>query len=57
MKEISKREMEKLVDAGVLINTRNGFINRKGYSVSFYRSKHKRYIEDWYANKARQLKN
>ena len=49
--------MELLIKNGYLMNTETGFVSRTGYHVGFYRtSSGKRYIEDFYANKAEELK-
>ena len=58
LKQITKQEIQKLLDAGVLRNTHRGYVNRKGNEVGYYRTTgagKKRYIEDWYANKAQKL--
>lgn len=63
--QVSKEDMQALLDAGIIKNTKNGYIdpNRKGegefyYHVGYYKTKgsaKKRYIEDWYAKKAKKL--
>lgn len=55
MKLITKEEMELLIKNGVLSNSRNGMIDRRGNTVGFYRTRNKRYIEDKYANIAAKL--
>ena len=58
IKQITKQEIQKLLDAGILRNTHRGYVNRKGNEVGYYRTTgvgKKRYIEDWYANKAQKL--
>ena len=55
MKFISKEEMKKLIDNNYIRNSRRGFVNSQGYTVSFYRTKNKRYIEDKYADIAKKL--
>lgn len=56
IKPISKKEIEKLVEKGVIRNTHTGYVNNKGYHVGYYKtSGNKRYIEDYYANKAKSL--
>ena len=60
LKEISKNEIEKLIEAGILKNTGQGYVNpKKNYRVGYYRTKGagaKRYIEDFYADMAGKLK-
>lgn len=59
IKIITKEELQKLIDAGILKNTNRGYVNKKGYTVGFYRTKgagRKRWIEDWYADKAKKIK-
>jgi hypothetical protein len=58
LKEISKQEIEKLIKAGYLKNTGKGYVNpKKNYRVGYYKTcgAH-RYIEDWYADKAKNLR-
>lgn len=56
IKPISKKEIEKLMDKGIIRNTHKGYINKKGYHVGYYKtSGDKRYIEDYYADKAKSL--
>lgn len=59
MKEISKEGIEKLIKAGILKNTGEGYVNpKKNYRVGYYRTKgssKRRYIEDWYADMAMKL--
>ena len=54
MKEISKQGIEKLIEAGILKNTGEGYVNPgKNYRVGYYRTKgvaKKRYIEDRFYN-------
>ena len=39
------------------MNTGRGFVSKTGYHVGYYRtSSGKRYVEDWYADKAQELK-
>lgn len=49
MKEISKKEIEKLIKTGYLKNTGKGYVDSNGRPVGYYRTKgvsKKRYIED-----------
>jgi len=55
IKEISNEGMQKLIKDGVIKNSRNGFVNQKGFTVGFYRTRNKRYIEDKYADMAKRL--
>ena len=48
IKEISKQEIQKLLDAGIIRNTHLGYVNQKGNDVGYYRTSgagHKRYID------------
>ena len=58
IKVITKKELQKLLDTGIIRNSHKGFVNRKGNEVGYYRTAgaaHKRYIQDWYADKAQKL--
>lgn len=50
IKQISKQGIEKLLKDGVIRNTRRGYVDSKGEHIGFYKTVHKRYIEDYYAN-------
>lgn len=50
IKQISKQGIEKLLKDGVIRNTRNGYVNSKGEHIGFYKTVHKKYIEDYYAD-------
>lgn len=56
MKQISKEEMKKLIDNKCIYNSAKGYVDKKGYTVGFYRTRNKRYIEDSYVDIARKLK-
>ena len=60
MKEISKDGIEKLIKAGFIkMSGRGGYINPKTHnSVGLVKTVHGRhyYIEDFYADKAKQLR-
>ena len=59
LKEITKQEIQRLLDSGIIRNTRVGYVNQRGYRIGYYRTKgcaHKRYIEDSYADRAKTLK-
>ena len=47
--------MELLLEHGIIRNTSKGYVNKKGNHVGHYKTVHKQYIEDWYANKAKTL--
>lgn len=55
LKLISKEEVEKLIEKDYLRNTPRGYVDRKGYTVGFYKTRNKRYIEDKYADIARKI--
>ena len=55
MKEVTKNEMKSLVESKYLQNTKRGFVDSNGNIVGFYRTKNKRYIEDKYADIAKDL--
>ena len=58
LKEISKEGIERLIKNGFLKNTNKGYINpKKNQPVGYYKTcgSH-RYIEDFYADKAMQLR-
>ena len=58
MKEISKQEIEKLIERGVIKNTKNGYVNVKtGNRVGYYKTcGGHRYMEDYFCDKAKNLK-
>ena len=51
IKKISKEEIDKLLSKGVIRNTKDGYVNRKGNHVGYYKTVHKRYIEDYYIDR------
>lgn len=55
MKEISKEEVQILEKNDLIRNTVRGYVNRRGESVGFYRTRNKRYIEDRFADTAKRL--
>lgn len=55
MKEITKEGMELLIENNIIIPTQRGFTDKKGFLVSYTKTKHKRYMMDSYANLARRL--
>lgn len=46
IKQISKKEIEKLLRDGIIRNTRKGYVNSNGEYIGFRKTVHKRYIED-----------
>lgn len=55
MKEITKKEMEALLENGVIRNSDRGFVKTNGDVVGFYRTRHRRYLEDKYVDIAKKL--
>lgn len=64
MVQITKEELQVLVDNGVIRNTNRGYVdpNKRDesgqeYKIGFYTTVNRRhrYIEDWYKNKATKL--
>ena len=59
MKEISKKEIEKLIKAGFIKRASNGYINpKRNQRVGVVRTVHgrHRYIEDFYADMGKKLR-
>lgn len=56
MKQITHEEIQALVNAKYIKNSRHGYVGKDGYPVGFYRTQNKRYIEDRYANIAKRMK-
>ena len=60
LKEISKTDIEKLIKAGYLKHSgKGGYVNpKRHHPVGLVKTVHGRhyYIEDWYADKAKQLR-
>lgn len=59
LKEISKEEIKKLIDAGFIKMTGRGYVNpKRNQPVGIVRTVHGRhyYIEDFYADKAVKLR-
>lgn len=53
IKEITKQEMDLLINKGIIINTNHGYVDNKGNDIGFYRTKgvaRKRYVKDKYVN-------
>lgn len=55
MKEITKEEMELLLNKGIVRNSHHGFVDKNGFIIGFYRTRNKRYIEDKYIGIAKKL--
>ena len=55
LKQISKEEIQKLLKAGKIRNSNYGYIDQKGRHIGYYKSVHKRWIEDRFANQAQTL--
>lgn len=58
LKEITREEIKKLIKYNFIKNTGKGYVNpKKNYRVGYYKTcgAH-RYIEDWYADKAKILR-
>ena len=58
LKEITREEIKKLIKYNFIKNTGKGYINpKKNYRVGYYKTcGGHRYIEDWYADKAKNLR-
>lgn len=59
IKEITKQEMDLLINKGIIINTNHGYVDSKGNDIGFYRTKgvaRKRYVKDKYVNLLRNSK-
>ena len=51
IKQISKQGIGKLLKDGIIRNTHRGYVNPKnGEHIGFYKTVHKKYIEDYYAD-------
>lgn len=53
IKEITKQEMDLLINKGIIINTNHGYVDNKGNDIGFYRTKGvagKRYVKDKYVD-------
>ena len=57
IKTITKEGIQSLIDKKILKPYSGGYMNSRGYHVGYYKTcGNKRYIEDWYADKAEKLK-
>lgn len=53
IKEISKQQLDLLLSKGIIKNTKDGYVDKCGNSIGFYRTKGvagKRYVKDKFAN-------
>jgi len=61
LKEISKSQIESLIQNKTIRNTKRGYVNcSTGYGIGFYRTKGvagKRYVEDKYVDIANKMDN
>ena len=55
LKQITKEEMTLLLDKGIVRNSHRGIVDKNGFTVGFYRTRNRRYIEDKYVGIARKL--
>ena len=55
MKEITKEAMELLEKRNVIRNTNRGFVDHRGNTIGFHRTRKRRYIEDKYVEMAERL--
>jgi len=55
IKQITKEEMNVLLKKRILHNSSNGYVDRYGNLASYYRTCHRIYIGDKYADLARKL--
>ncbi len=47
--------MKKLIEHNVIRNTSSGYIDKDGYTVGYYRTRNRRYIEDKFADMAKEM--
>lgn len=55
IKEITKEEINILIDRKIISNSSKGFTDKRGHIIGFYRTRNKRYIEDKYVNLAQKF--
>lgn len=55
MKQITKEDMNLLLEKNIIQNSHRGMINKQNNCIGYYRSKNKIYIEDKYADIAKNL--
>ena len=55
MKQITKDELYALLKSGTVKNTNHGIVDQNDEPTGFYRTRHKRYIEDKFANLAKKI--
>lgn len=57
IKTITKEEIKALLENKIVFNTKYGIVDEKGYPTGYYCTRHKAYIEDRFADMARDLVN
>lgn len=53
IKEITKQEIDLLINKGIISNTNRGYVDNKGNDIGFYRTRgvaKKRYVKDKYVD-------
>jgi hypothetical protein len=55
LKLVTKDEMKKLIAKGYILNTKRGYVDQRGSSIGFYKTRNKIYIRDKYADIAKTL--
>lgn len=58
IKQITKKEMNLLIQRGIIRNTSRGYVDRNGNEIGFYRTKgvaKKRYVKDKFVNMVRSF--
>ena len=51
IKQISKKGIERFLKDGIIRHTHRGYVNPKNREhIRFYKTAHKKYIEDYYAD-------
>lgn len=59
IKQISKKDIEKLLNAGIIRNTHRGYVDSSGSEIGYYKTSgggKKRYIQDDIYDKLAELK-
>ena len=55
MEQITQEQINALIENGILRNTREGIVNTDGLPAGFYKTRHKKYIEEKYLYIAKTL--
>lgn len=55
MEQITKKQMDVLIENGILKNTREGIVTPDGMPTGFYQTRNKKYIEEKYVCIAKDL--